>query len=63
MKGEIVDEDDDAIVNFSNTKTTRQQAEARDEWKQKRDQIAEDMWVNYCDLHNEGDTTESDMDD
>ena len=33
---DIVDEDDDAIVNFSNIMTVIQQVETRDEWKQKK---------------------------
>jgi len=60
---EVMNEDDDAVVTFSHTLTPREQTEARNEWKQKRDQIAWEMWVDFCNKYNRGDTTESNMED
>ncbi|XP_020273476.1 uncharacterized protein LOC109848413 isoform X2 [Asparagus officinalis] len=61
-EGDIMDEDDDEVVDFSETLTQQEQVEAREEWKMKRDQIAWDMWVDYCGKYRWGDTSEVGMD-
>jgi len=59
--GDIVDEDDDSVLDFFRTMTQREQREAREEWKARKDQIALYMWVDYCNKYRDGNTTETGM--
>lgn len=58
-EGEVANEDEGEIVDFSQEMTQREQTEARNVWKNRRDQIAWDMWVDYCQQYRHGDTMET----
>ncbi|XP_020263332.1 uncharacterized protein LOC109839313 [Asparagus officinalis] len=60
-EGEVANEDDNNIVDFSQPQTQREQAESRNVWKNRRDQIAWEMWVDYCDKYKGGNTNEIGM--
>ncbi|XP_020263743.1 uncharacterized protein LOC109839648 [Asparagus officinalis] len=58
---EMANEDEDNILDFSQTQTQREQVESRIEWKNRRDQIAWEMWVDYYERHCDGNVTEIGM--
>ncbi|XP_020243256.1 uncharacterized protein LOC109821479 [Asparagus officinalis] len=60
-EGTVANEDDNNIVDFSQPQTQREQAESRNVWKNRRDQIAWEMWVDYCDKYKGGNTNEIGM--
>ncbi|XP_020266346.1 uncharacterized protein LOC109841820 [Asparagus officinalis] len=56
---EIATEGEDAnLVDFSQNVTQREERDSRNEWKEKRDDIASAMWLDYCNKYRGGDTTE-----
>ncbi|XP_020262563.1 protein ALP1-like [Asparagus officinalis] len=56
---EIATEGEDAnLVDFSQNVTQREERDSRNEWKEKRDDIASAMWIDYCNKYRGGDTTE-----
>ncbi|XP_020258298.1 protein ALP1-like [Asparagus officinalis] len=59
IDGEVTNENDNNLVDFTQTQTQREQTESRNEWKTLRDNIAWAMWVDYCDKYNHGVTTET----
>ncbi|XP_020271546.1 uncharacterized protein LOC109846712 [Asparagus officinalis] len=59
IDGEVIYENDNNLVDFTQTQTQREQTELRNEWKTLRDDIAWAMWVDYCDKYNHGVTTET----
>ncbi|XP_020262996.1 protein ALP1-like [Asparagus officinalis] len=59
IDGEVTNENDNNLVDFTQTQTQREQTESRNEWKTLRDNIAWAMWVEYCDKYNHGVTTET----
>ncbi|XP_020276048.1 uncharacterized protein LOC109850441 [Asparagus officinalis] len=59
INGEVTNENDNNLVNFTQTQTQREKTESRNEWKTLRDNIAWAMWVDYCDKYNHSVTTET----
>ncbi|XP_020271005.1 uncharacterized protein LOC109846194 [Asparagus officinalis] len=55
---DMTNEDGTNVVDFTQSRTQREERDARNEWKELRDQIAWAMWVDYCAKYKEGDTTE-----
>ncbi|XP_020270011.1 uncharacterized protein LOC109845200 [Asparagus officinalis] len=55
---DVTNEDDSSVVDFTQSRTQREERDARNEWKDLRDQIAWAMWVDYCAKYKDGDTTE-----
>ncbi|XP_020269349.1 uncharacterized protein LOC109844645 [Asparagus officinalis] len=51
--------EDDNVIDFLQSQSVRQQGASKDEWRSRRDQIALDMWIDYCNKYRHGDTTES----
>ncbi|XP_020258341.1 uncharacterized protein LOC109834728 [Asparagus officinalis] len=47
------------VVDFTQPQTVREQNTSKDEWRSLRDQIAMDMWIDYCMKYRHGDTHES----
>ncbi|XP_020258512.1 uncharacterized protein LOC109834907 [Asparagus officinalis] len=50
--------EDDNVANFSQNVTQREERDSMNEWKEKRDDIASAVWVDYCNKYHGGDTTE-----
>ncbi|XP_020272311.1 uncharacterized protein LOC109847495 [Asparagus officinalis] len=59
--GEIANEDEDGVVDFSQTMTQREERDSRNEWRLKRDQITVEMWHDYYNKYHGGDTTDIGM--
>ena len=57
--GEETNEDDSNVVDYTQSRTQREDRDVRNEWKEMRDQIAWAMWVDYCAKYNGGNTMES----
>ena len=57
--GEETNEDDSNVVDYTQSRTQREDRDVRNEWKELRDQIAWAMWVDYCAKYNGGNTMES----
>ncbi|XP_020259168.1 uncharacterized protein LOC109835607 [Asparagus officinalis] len=57
--GEVTNDDDSSVVDYTQTRTQREDRDSRNEWKELRDQIAWAMWVDYCAKYNGGNTIES----
>ncbi|XP_020258218.1 uncharacterized protein LOC109834594 [Asparagus officinalis] len=57
--GEETNDDDSNVVDYTQSRTQREDRDVRNEWKEMRDQIAWAMWVDYCAKYNGGDTMES----
>ncbi|XP_020262747.1 uncharacterized protein LOC109838736 [Asparagus officinalis] len=55
---DVTNEYDSNVVDFNQSRTQREERDARNEWKDLRDQIAWTMWVDYCVKYKDGDTTE-----
>ncbi|XP_020254016.1 uncharacterized protein LOC109831086 [Asparagus officinalis] len=51
--------EDKNVIDFLQSQTVREQGASKDEWRSRRDQIALDMWIDYCCKYRHGDTTES----
>ncbi|XP_020263598.1 uncharacterized protein LOC109839529 [Asparagus officinalis] len=47
------------VVDFTQPQIVREQNTSKDEWRSLRDQIAMDMWIDYCMKYRHGDTHES----
>ncbi|XP_020272430.1 uncharacterized protein LOC109847609 [Asparagus officinalis] len=47
------------VMDFTQSQTVREQNASKDEWRSRRDQIALDMWIDYCSKYRHGDTHES----
>ncbi|XP_020243285.1 uncharacterized protein LOC109821512 [Asparagus officinalis] len=56
---EEINEDDSNMVDYTQSRTQREDRDVRNEWKEMRDQIAWAMWVDYCAKYNGGNTMES----
>ncbi|XP_020242914.1 protein ALP1-like [Asparagus officinalis] len=56
---EETNEDDSNVVNYTQSRTQREDRDVRNEWKEMRDQIAWAMWVDYYAKFNGGNTMES----
>ncbi|XP_020262926.1 uncharacterized protein LOC109838911 [Asparagus officinalis] len=57
--GEVTNEDDSSVVDYTQTRTQREDRDERNEWKELRDQIAWAMWVDYCAKYNGSNTMKS----
>ncbi|XP_020252488.1 uncharacterized protein LOC109829844 [Asparagus officinalis] len=49
------------VMDFTQSQSVREQNASKDEWRSRRDQIALDMWTDYCHRYRHGDTSESAM--
>ncbi|XP_020253879.1 uncharacterized protein LOC109830937 [Asparagus officinalis] len=58
---EIANGGEEGVVDFTQTMTQREEKDSRNEWRAKRDQIAIEMWEDYCAKWRGGDTTEIGM--
>ncbi|XP_020266770.1 uncharacterized protein LOC109842285 [Asparagus officinalis] len=47
------------VMDFTLSQTVRELNASKDEWRSRRDQIAMDMWIDYCSKYRHGDTHES----
>ena len=56
--GDMMNENDATVLDLSQQLPTHEQSQRRDEWRIRRDEIALNMWVDYCNKRNGGDTTE-----
>ncbi|XP_020270540.1 uncharacterized protein LOC109845681 [Asparagus officinalis] len=57
--GEETNEDESNVMDYTQSRTQREDRDVRNEWKELRDQIAWAMWVDYCAKYNGGNTMES----
>ncbi|XP_020253888.1 uncharacterized protein LOC109830948 [Asparagus officinalis] len=55
---EAIDEETN-VMEFTQSQTQREQNASKDEWKSCKNQIALDMWIDYCNKYQHGITTES----
>ncbi|XP_020264798.1 uncharacterized protein LOC109840531 [Asparagus officinalis] len=59
IDGEVANENDNSLIDFTQNQTQREQTESRNKWKTLRDDIAWAMWVDYYDKYNHSVTTET----